>query len=453
MWQRGLYNRGVRNGVAIAAIQFLIFVGVGTTVAWPALNYRWYNDDLHMIREFSHEELLLAWHHTWDFDGYETIGYRPIEVLFNHTRARMFGETMAALRLFIIALLSASLVVIARSAHRFGLTPAATTLAGVMTLCAKYNSYNLVWMADGVHVWQGLTFALSTVLRWVDGGSFGWMAASVVCFVLGVLTHEGAIGVAPVLIVLAAVASLNSGKLAGQQKKLLGYAGVLAAVSLAALLARQSLLTAETDPPWTVPKYLAAQFVEIVTLAGWEPNMLVAVFLAIFALLLLVAFRLTAEEKQTAMVWLVCARLSASPGIVETRVNLLLFPITFYCLFAAQVLVAYATGARRIGSLGRAIAVGTVIICVIVPLHYNRIQQLSMAPGAVGNVETDCNIALGGDWAKAAAAKRRDDALRELGRLGLDAISCATLIDASGHARVDRLPAGAFVPSSQFLAR
>jgi len=447
----------VRTVIANAAAQFVIFAAVGVIVAWPSLHYGWYGDDLHQVREFSRQELLRAWHHTWDFDGYEAVGYRPLTVWFNHARAALFGEGMAGHRLFTIALFAAYLVLIARVGRRFGLTATATTLAGVMMLCAKYSCYHFIWMTDGVHIAQGIPFALAllAILRWVRSSQPGWLGASIVLFVLSVLVREDSIAVAPVLVALAVLSSRHAAKFAAQRNQLLGYAFTLAAISLTALLARQSLLTPETDPPWTAPKYLAAHLVEVVTLAGWQPLILLPLFVAIFALLLLAVVRWKGAAAETAWTWLACAALSSTPGIVETRVDLLFFPVTFYCLFAAQVLTAYASGrARDFGRSGRAIAVAMALLCVVVPARESRLQQLSMAPGSAGNVETACDIARGGDWAKVTPNTRRDDALRELARLGLSAKDCDVLIDASGELTAHAtLPAGAFIPPRRFLSR
>jgi hypothetical protein len=446
----------VRRGIAIAAIQFLIFFAAGAIVGWPSLNYRWYQDDLHLIREFSRDELLLVWHHTWDLDGYESIGYRPLTVLFNHARASLFGEAMAAHRLFIIALLATYLVLIARIGRWFGLTLAATTLAGVLVICAKYTSYHFTWMSDGVHIAQGIAFAIAllAVLRWIRAGTSVWLCTSVVLFVVSVLLREDSIAIAPALVVLAALAASRAGILRERRYQLAGHAAALAVASLAALFARQMLLTPQTDPPLTPPLRLAAHFVEVVTLAGWQPLVLVPLFVAIFLLLVLGAARWKGADAQTAWAWLVCSALSATSGIVETRVNLLFFPITFYCLFAAQVLTAYVFGRERhFRTWTPAVATAVAVTCVVVPARESRLQQLSMAPGSTGSLETDCDIARGGEWALVTSPKRRDDALRELTRLGLDATSCAALIDATGTAREERLPPGAFIPPRAFLSR
>ena len=442
--------------VAHVTMQFVIFFAAGLIVAWPSLNYGWYTDDLHLIRTFSREELLLVWHHTWDVDSIETVGYRPLTVLFDHARVKLFGEWMAGHRVFTIALFAAYLVLIGRGARRFGLTSAAVALAGVMMLCAKYSIYHFIWMTDGRHLLQGILFALAllAILRWVDTSRSTWLCVSVGWFVLCMLVREDTIAVAPVLVVLSTVHSRRARTLDAQRNQLLGYAGALGIVSAAALVARQMLLTPATNPQWTAPKYLAAHPIQVITLAGWQPWILVPLFVAIFAMLLFAAVRWKGEAAQTTWTWLACAGLASTSGVVESRVDLLLFPMTFYCLFAAQILMAYASGRERFGRWGRAIAVSVAALCVIVPVRESRLAQLSMAPGSAGNVETACNIARGGEWATVTAPQRRDDALRELDRLGLNATLCEDLLDELGEiAPGARLPEGAFIPPRRFLSR
>ena len=111
----------MRHRLLATALQFLLFVAVGTLVALSSLHYPWHRDDLHLIRTFTTDELMLSWHQTWDFDGLESIGYRPLTVLFNHTRASLFGEVMAAHRLFLITMFAVYLVLVGLVARRLGL--------------------------------------------------------------------------------------------------------------------------------------------------------------------------------------------------------------------------------------------------------------------------------------------------------------------------------------------
>src|SRR5687767_7193333 len=111
-----------RRAITTVARPFFIFAAAGLVITWPSLNYAWYGDDLHLIRVFSSEELRSVWTGGWDIDGLETPGYRPLTVLFNHARASVFGEQVAAHRLFLLMLCAGYLVLIGSIGRRFGLS-------------------------------------------------------------------------------------------------------------------------------------------------------------------------------------------------------------------------------------------------------------------------------------------------------------------------------------------
>ena len=367
----------------------------------------------------------------------------------------MFGEVRAAHRVFITVLIAVYLVLVGFIGRRFRLTPAEMTLAGVMMLCAKYSSYQLVWISDGVHAAQGLLFALSAlaILRWVDSGHGAWIAASTIAFVLNVLMREDSLAIVPVLIGAAIFYSFDRGRWTARRSGLIVYATVLSVISLAALVARKAVMTG-LEPPPTTFRNVVLHPVQIVTLAGWAPLILAGAFLLIFALLLCIVVQSKPEDARIAWLWLFFALAASSAGVVESRVNLLFIPVTFYCVFAAQVLTRYASGqVRLIGAWDRPLAVAVVLLCIVVPAWQNRLQQLSMAPGSSNVVFIDCNIARGGEWAGVTSPLRRDEALRALQLLGLSAGDCSSLWDESGSLDRTRLPAGMFVPPLPSLSR
>jgi hypothetical protein len=444
-----------RRTITIATLQFFIFTAAGLSVTWPSLNYPWYSDDLHLIRVFTQEELRAAWTQTWDVDGLETEGYRPLTVMFNHTRAAAFGENVAAHRLFIIALFGVYLVLIGLIGRRFGLTPAAMSLAGVMIVCAKYTCYDLAWIADGVHIAQGVAFAVAAlaVLRWIESDAPYWWCASVLSFVLAVLIREDSLAIAPVLVVFAFLHSRTERKLAAQRVGLLAYSLAIVVISLAALLARTWVLT--IDEAWTAPLDLLKHQLQVVTLAGWHPVILVPAFVLIFALLAAAARRPAPEHAWTVWLWLVCAGVSTAPAVVVSRVNLLLFPITFYCLFVAHNLARWLNGRTMLfGGWGRGLAVIVAGCCTALPALESRRQQLSMAPGSSGRLDAYCQIARGERLASVTPQRRREAVSAELQLMGVTARECANLFDAAGAFRKDvRLPDGVFVAPRRFLSR
>src|SRR5439155_23200947 len=85
-----------------AAASFLIFFVVGLALAWPGLRWPMVYDDLHLVRAFTAQEKAAAWRGSWDPDGIEHPGLRPLTVLFNDARYRLFGEQVAAHRVFLV---------------------------------------------------------------------------------------------------------------------------------------------------------------------------------------------------------------------------------------------------------------------------------------------------------------------------------------------------------------
>jgi hypothetical protein len=141
-------------------------------ITYQSLGYYWNWDDLHLVRRFTAAELLSTLVGTWNPDGFETLGFRPLTTLFNHVRWLAFGEFVEAHRLFLVGLFAVYLAGLGRIATRIGARPAVGVLAALFTVCAKNSYYHVVWISDGIHLAQGL-FVLAAafaVLSFTDGG-------------------------------------------------------------------------------------------------------------------------------------------------------------------------------------------------------------------------------------------------------------------------------------------
>src|SRR5262249_10572010 len=64
-----------------AAASFFLFLAVGLAVAWPSLRWPMVYDDLHLLRPFTPAEKAGAWSGSWDPDGIEHAGLRPLTLL------------------------------------------------------------------------------------------------------------------------------------------------------------------------------------------------------------------------------------------------------------------------------------------------------------------------------------------------------------------------------------
>src|SRR5437879_1632617 len=153
---------------------FILFLIAGIALTYPSLCYPWYGDDVHLIRSFSAKELAQTFTGDWDVDHIETPGYRPLTVLFNTFRAGLFGESVAAHRVFQIALVAAYFSVVAGIAMHLGMSYGAAAFAGVFTICTKNNWWNLVWIADGVHAFAGFLLVSAAYLSLSAVKKFAW---------------------------------------------------------------------------------------------------------------------------------------------------------------------------------------------------------------------------------------------------------------------------------------
>ncbi|MGQ9494320.1 MAG: hypothetical protein ACUVR2_11270 [Anaerolineae bacterium] len=137
----------------IIVVLFVLFLGIGLILSSRALSYPWFWDDIHLIRSYTSDELGRVFVGAWDTDGIETSGYRPMTTVFNHVRALLLGENVVAHRILVIVLFALSLVLFCALTDRMGIAYPYAVLAGVLALCSRYNWFNLVWIADGIHVW------------------------------------------------------------------------------------------------------------------------------------------------------------------------------------------------------------------------------------------------------------------------------------------------------------
>src|SRR5688572_33391475 len=105
------------------AAVFAAFFAMGMVRVAPSLSWPMVHDDLHLVRPYTRAEIMGSWHGNWDPDGIETPGFRPGSLLFNHVRATVLGENVAAHRTLLIALYGAFVMLLVPVAARFGAGP------------------------------------------------------------------------------------------------------------------------------------------------------------------------------------------------------------------------------------------------------------------------------------------------------------------------------------------
>ncbi|HEX7588660.1 MAG TPA: hypothetical protein VF478_10125 [Anaerolineae bacterium] len=379
---------------------FLLFFVVGIALARESLSYSWFYDDLHLIRVYSPDELVQSFRGTWDVDGIETPGYRPLTTLFNHVRAVAFGENTAAHRIFDIALFSAFLTVFSLVAVRLGMPYPASLLAGVLTLCARYNWVDLVWIADGVHAFQGLLAAIASLslLSYLNKRASWKIASCVIWAALALLVREDSVALIALIPILGLFYLFQTSGLdrirpmdlgssfrkldratRERLRALVAVTMTLLIVCLIAALLRFALVGESTPLDafgwFTLLKFslfpmgLPSQFLGDV---GLHDFWAFTLGLAAMSTLLL----LNSKARSLAFLWICCTVVATAPGVVVQRNNLLTFPILFYSSYLA--LVAYQIA--RLSNWAKAIVFVILSIFVLANSTRSLLAQEAVNP-------------------------------------------------------------------------
>lgn len=399
----------VRGGLLL----FAVFSVIGLVIAFKSLTYDFFWDDLHLVRPYSGSEILQAFSGNWDPDGIETPGYRPLTTIFNHVRGSILGENVIAQRLLMIALFAGFLSFLGLAARRLGIPLWQSAIAGAISLVARDNLWNLVWISDGVHAFAGLFFfiALYLYLRHMEHPAQWRFVLSLVCVLAALLTREETLSLLPVI---PAAAFLSSGlsrlelaeisinrflELLLQRqfskipvlfprpmiKTILRYCMILAFMVVGYWVLRQSLVD-------VVPRRLTFQ--------GWRLLVELTLFpmgrkfqertwlMMLVSLVTIAVFVLPTRAKLQAGFWLGCMVLSASIGLVLARVNILLFPISFFGLFLAIVLGEFGKTSR-----GGAVYSGVFLLVLLFwSGRLNLIQQESLHPSSIQYLELNAEF-------------------------------------------------------------
>ncbi|HET9315434.1 MAG TPA: hypothetical protein VFQ51_07570 [Vicinamibacteria bacterium] len=354
----GLGAAFARTAPFLTVLLALLALG-GRALAWPMAF-----DDLHLLRRFTSDQMLAAFHGSWDPERLMTRGLRPLTLVFNHVRTVAFGEDVVAHRLAVMVLLAAYWALLVPVARRVGTPRRAVALAGVLFVCSPYSVFHYVWITDGNHALQGLAFAGSAWLLCVglERGSWLRLGLSLVALALGALVREDTLATLPALLLLGAfVARARTARL-----RFAAHA-IGALGTCAALLLYRWRVIAKVMTPGTNWEGLAEHARKAMAPAGlmtFDAPSSVLVPLAIaaavatgVALLALVA----GERRSGAVFWLAAALLACAPGLTVARDDLLLFPVSFASL---ALTTAWNEIVRSRPRLRAAVAVGALLVAV-----------------------------------------------------------------------------------------
>ena len=345
---------------------FALFFALNLALAWPTLRWPMVYDDLHLIRSLETRELLGVFHGDWDPDRVETEGFRPLTTVFNDLRALTFGENVVAHRLFVIALHALYLALLVSLAARVpGTSPRAALLGGVLALCCHLSVYHYVWLADGVHVVQGLAFvtAAHLLLTALEKGGNAPLVLSGLLVLGGALVREDTLVVLPALGLLGLI-----GMKWGDERlpRLTRYGLGLGAAALAVMGLR--VLMVPAAPPAAL--YLGGllhQFLRVLNPVGGDSFDALSRILSLGGWIIvlglgatLVLRRREARWKVPAL-WLLCAVFACSAASEFLRDNLLFFPLAFLSLAVATALDEVARLAPRGALISAACAAWLIV--------------------------------------------------------------------------------------------
>jgi hypothetical protein len=439
-WQQLKQNLSSSSGGRAFCFVFLIVVlfAVGVVLSNRSLNYPWYGDDFHLVRNFSGSEITQALRGNWDKDGIETPGYRPLTVAFNALRTRMFNESVVSHRLFQIALLAAYLAVASIVAINLGLSYWAAMFAAVFTICTKNNWWNLVWIVDGVHALTGLLLMLAVLLSISAVGNFAaWkIVLAAVLPTLALLVREDALSMFPMIPITGFIYAcltnpvpparlrLNNGRVAwdvARQDPRFPSLCLMIILSLLLLVAAliffyvRSRLVA--GAPFTIvwegwQMHLVWLLYPMgITLHGVTPEAVYLTWLATFGFLSGVnLFIAPARWRFMTIYWLVSILVTSAHGLVEARGNLLLIPSTFLSFGIVWMMGGLAKLSRPAFTFSVLVVLSVLISSAI----HNRIAQEAANPLSTDYLQSNSNFLWGGKYSQSTVPPVRLAELQQL---------------------------------------
>jgi hypothetical protein len=404
------------------AAAFLVAAALALALAWPSLRWPMVYDDLHQIRAYTATDVAAAFRGRSDPDGIETQGLRPLNLLFNHAQYALFGEDVAAHRLFLAALHAAYAAILATIARRFGLPLPFALLAMALAMCARYSVYHYVWLVEGHHYVQGLLFeaALFALLAGLRAASVGRLALSAALLLAGALIREDTLALVPVLAVLGYV---SLGPTPARRSVV-----ALAAYTAALLLAAAALLgyRARVAPQALAPGHDLMSFLVSVRRAlnpmGLEhfdtaTHALVLVWGALAPLLIftLLVTRRSIEWRMP-FVWLALAVAACAPAFTLRRDDLLLFPTAFVALFFASALESLSRGRPIL----RGAAVAALMTGILGGAYVSRVYAQNFHPYSARAVWWNGKFIYGSYSSRATIPPERREAMaRQLATVGI----------------------------------
>lgn len=352
----------------------LLVFGAGLVLASPSLDAAWIADDLHLIKHYTNQELAESFVASWDSSGTETSSYRPLTDVYYHVTYSLFGASLPLYRIFQVGLFAVLLAVFALNALVLGFSQGQVSAACFIILCTRNTWWQLVWPTDGVRLFMALfgSLALYCYLRYLQTAR-GWFAvAALGCYLVALLTREE---ILPYALLIPLVGWWHN----QDRKQALKFGALLLGVS-ALFVGLRRIFVPDAVAALYLPGWpLQIGFVVLPRLFTWLP-------LSLAALLLFWGLVALAKPNRRAWFWLLCVALAATPGIVISRANNSLLPVTFFALFLVSVF------AQK-----RALHIAVLTLYLSGSIVAHQDAQRALAPNSIDRV-TQARRFLYGDW-------------------------------------------------------
>ena len=499
------FRIGAMNTSGYLSILVILLMTYWLLFHRSSLAYYWNWDDLHLIRSFSGSEITQVFTGTWDVDGIETPGFRPFTVLFNHFRYSLIGEWPAGHRLFLLGMMASLLWMIAWIGLRFGLNRGPTALALLILVSTKAFSGDIIWIADGIHVFQNwlIVIAVAAMLLFVRNQSTASGVLSLFVVWIALWTREDsmiALLIMPVLFAvsycqakgisnLSELLADSKGSKLRWNKRYIAYFVGLYGLAIMSLTYRKFFVPETSIMPSSVKGFLShikwsiwivggtlpagktgwgfqngSKLLETISL-GWGIAVGSILFFFIFA------GRKILIYKRRSGVCFGCMILACMPGLVTARSNLLFWPTLFFSFIVALTIIEM----WRVASLKsqnenvitlklldkafnfqHLLVIFMFFLATVGSLERSIMQSLDMHPFSINQIKRDQDLI----WTGKIPVKRQRYIIEKLNKLGIDAKNLTEqtyedmYIDALSSGRIynERNRTKPFIPPATFLA-
>jgi hypothetical protein len=405
---------------------FVLFTLLGWLLYSHAWNSEFHWDDYHLIRSYSHHELIQVWTGNWDPDDIETAGYRPFSTYFNHVRYMIFGENVYGHRLFLVFLsaLMSALFMLIMVELSFSLREG--FLAGLLYLVSPSNFYHIAWLTDGIHIFAsffsflGIFFAIKASRT----GRFHWYFLLAHLFgLIGMLSREENTSLYLISIIGPFFFTQMRKPLREHVQSPLLYNTIAGFVVIGVFLLCRKIFIPEALSPFAgteaVPLIVHNFFkslLETVNLLALMKNSHLIVSVLMIVGLTGYGIFLGRKENMTGLLFLFFSLvISLLPSSVLYRTNLLLNPTFFAMAILSFSLVRIY---RHIPGILKAIGIVAFVFVLGIMARENYLYQESLHPLSLLHANRKGEILF--YWKTATIPHvRREKALAELKALGL----------------------------------